>query len=348
MVVKIRQDVRKMIKKILLSALILSTPYFVSASNVSVEEDKLDRFYQAFENRTLELEDVENELFGYDYKLDRARQDLKTAEAELAAAQQEYAKIKAAVAADNSEENQRALKLIEHSMNMSERGVRTRTKRLERVEGSLSELQASKAKLDAQIAAAKTRIDAQEQTLAIAKKEQADRAHKEAQRQVASVKPQQALTVPVEPKAAVATVAAEVMEEAHTEPTAEEKAQAVSATESAELSELDKEAQEYAKNEVARLQETLSTGDMGRPTFRNLSLTGNKVEPAMFEFLGQDQYRVDVVVENGRQIFEVGRNKFRRTVPASDNGQTYVFIFDAERLSRPRLVMFKKSLVDDF
>lgn len=334
-----------MIKKILLSALLLGATHLVCAADVFQEEEKLDRLYQAFENRTSELEDIENELFGFDYKLDQAKEDLKTAEADLAATQQEFAKAQAAVAADNSEENQRALKMVEHSLNMSERGVRTRSKRLERVEGSLSELQAAKARLDLQVATAQKRVQEQEAMLVAAKNAEAAKAREETlsrQRQAAAAGQQVAAATPA------------VVETPEAGPAAQPVAAVLPETPApapgagAVLSELDKEAQEHARNEVKRLQEMLESGDAGRPTFKNLSLTGNKMEPQMFEFLGQDQYRLDAVVSNGRQIFEVGRNKFRRTIPASDNGQTYVFIYDAKRLSRPRLVMFKKSLVEDF
>lgn len=330
-----------MIKKILLSAFLLGATQLVYAADVAQEEEKLDRLYQAFENRSSELEDIENELFGFDYKLDRAKEDLKTAEADLAAAREEFANAKAAVAADNSEENQRALKMAEHSLNMSERGVRTRSKRLERIESSLTELQAAKARLDSQVATAEKRVKQQEAALAVAKNAEAAKAREEAvnrQRQAEAAAQQAALA------------SAADIEIAAAEPEAVPVAAAAAAESPAPaaLSELDKEAQEHARNEVARLKELLESNDTGRPTFKNLALTGNKMEPQMFEFLGQDQYRVDAQVSNGRQIFEVGRNKFRRTIPASDNGQTYVFIYDAKRLSRPRLVMFKKSLVEDF
>lgn len=342
-----------MIKNILLSAFLLSAAQLVTAANVSQEEDKLDRLYQAFENRTSELEDIENELFGFDYKLDRAKEDLKTAEADLAAAEREFAKAQAAVAADNSDENQRALKMAEHSRNMSERGVRTRGKRLERVEGSLTELQTAKARLDAQVAVAQKRVQEQEAVLVAAKNAEAAKARDEASRKADDARQQSAAaTAAVVAAATVAEVATARVEPVAQLPKAQESAAtattSVPAAAPAELSELDHEAQEHARNEVARLQEVLESGDTGRPTFKNLLLTGNRMEPQLFEFLGQDQYRVDVVVSNGRQIFEVGRNKFRRTIPASDNGQTYVFIYDAKRLSRPRLVMFKKSLVEDF
>lgn len=342
-----------MIKKILLSALLVSAAHLVSAANVSQEEDKLDRLYQAFENRTSELEDIENELFGYDYKLDRAKEDLKTAEADLASAQQEFAKAKALAAADNTEENQRALKMAEHSLNMSERGVRTRSKRLERVESSLSELQTAKARLDAQVAIAQKRVEDQEEAvLAAVRNAEAAQAREAASNRQAEAARQQSIagraapeeslpSAQVEPAAPAPAVVAAV-------PAAAPTVTSAPAVETAMLSELDQEAQEHARNEVARLKEVLESNDAGRPTFKNLVLTGNKLEAQLFEFLGQDQYRVDAVVTNGRQIFEVGRNKFRRTIPASDNGQTYVFIYDAKRLSRPRLVMFKKSLVEDF
>ncbi|WP_439134431.1 hypothetical protein [Pseudomaricurvus sp.] len=350
-----------MIKQLILSALILTTSQYLSAGTVSQEEDKLDRFYQAFENRSSELEDIENELFGYDYKLERAQSDLKKAQADLDVAEKEYAKAKADLAANDSEDNQRAYMLAEHALKMSERGIRTRTKRLERVEGYMQELADSKSRLEAQVSASQRRIDIQEKQVAEAKKvaearlAQAERARKEAERRMAEEKrlaAAAAVEPAIQPPAVVEEAPKVVKEEVLEEQVAAEQPvdepADMSEAEEKELSELDKEALEYAQKEVERLEDLLSSSDSGRPTFRYLTLVGNKVDAKKFEFLGRDQYRVDTVVSKGRQIFEVGRNKFRRTIPASDDGQEYVFIYDAKRLSRPRLVMFKKSLIDGF
>lgn len=346
------QDVQKMIKQLFLSALILTATPSLFAGTVSQEEDKLDRFYQAFENRSSELEEIENELFGYDYKLDRAQKDLKTAQSELEVAEKEHAKAKSDLAANATEDNQRAFKLAEHALNMSERGVRTRTKRLERVEGYMQELQDSISSLQAQVAASQKRIDAQEEQVREAKNAaqarlvQADKAREDASQLVVEEKRQAEIAERVQPvvQPPAAVEQKQIVEEQISEASAEE----MSESEQVELSELDKEALEYAQKEVTRLEKLLSSSNEGRPTFRYLTLVGSKVESQSFEFLGRDQYRVDAVVSKGRQIFEVGSHKFRRTIPASDDGKEYVFIYDAKRLSRPRLVMFKKSLIDDF
>ncbi|GAB3106795.1 hypothetical protein GCM10027217_32610 [Pseudomaricurvus hydrocarbonicus] len=343
-------------KKLALSALILGSTQFTFALSPSQEEDKLDRYYQAFENRSSELEDVDNELFGYEYKLERAQKDLQSAEQELSKAQSEYATAKAALLKDNSEDNLRNMNLTEHALKMSERGVRTRTKRLERVENNIAELTAKKEQLSKQVTEGQKRITAQEKLVQKVKADasrrlaQAEQAKAEAQRRMLEEKRlaessrkavEASLNKPTSPSP-VSQPAVQVP----TESIAAAADESPDTIDQSELSTLDREALEYAQKEIARLEDLLTDSNHGRPTYKRLTLGGNKVETEQFEFLGKDQYRVDTVVQNGRQIFQVGKHKFRRTIPASDNGAEYVFIYDAKRLSRPRLVMFKKSLLD--
>ncbi|MAZ86342.1 MAG: hypothetical protein CL693_01755 [Cellvibrionaceae bacterium] len=329
----------------------MSTTPFAFADAVSQAQDKLDRYYQAYENRSSQLEDVENQLFGYQNKLTRAQTDLDTATKELANAQKEQASAKIALVGDASQENTRALKLADHALSMAERGVRTRTKRYERTQNNHAELLAEKNRLESQIAADQSRIEQQESTLASTKQRAekeaksllaaAQRAKKDAAKRIQAEQDQK------ERLAAIEAEQARLAEEARAIAQQKIETEVVSTEEKMELSELDKEALRYAQKEVARLENLLSDGKPGRPTFKRLTLGGNKIESKAFEFLGQNQYRVETEVVTGRQIFQIGKHKFRRTIPAADNGQAYVFIFDAKRPSRPRLVMYKKALLEN-
>ncbi len=338
------------IRNLVLTALLVSSTPFALADAVSQAQNKLDRYYQAFENRTSQLEDVENELFGYQNKLTRAQTDLETATKELESAQKAQASAKIALVGDSSQENTRALKLADHALSMAERGVRTRTKRYERAQNNHAELLAEKNRLESQIAADQSRIKQQETKLANTKQQTekeaenlfaaAELAKKDAQKRIQAEQDQK------ERLAAIEAEQARLAEEAKAIAQQKVNAEQVSVEEKTELSELDKEALRYAQKEVARLESLLSDGKPGRPTFKRLTLGGNKIESKAFEFLGQNQYRVETEVVNGRQIFQIGKHKFRRTIPAADNGQSYVFIFDAKRPSRPRLVMYKKALLE--
>ena len=74
-------------------------------------------------------------------------------------------------------------------------------------------------------------------------------------------------------------------------------------------------------------------------------MVGHRFVEQLVQAGGLDQYRVIVPVTAGRQTYKVNSWKFRRTIPADDNGERYVFVFDARRLSRPRLVMYPEYLL---
>lgn len=336
----------------MLSAVLATTAPLVLADAVSQAQDTLDRYHQAFENRSSELEDIENQLFGYQNKLDEAQSDLVAAEKDLAAAQQAQAAAKIQLIGEASQDNERALKLADHALKMAERGVRTRTKREERTQAKLAEMMEEKTQLASQLAADESRIARQERQLNSAKRnadekaanllaaaEQAKvdaQARMQADKLQADAVSERLAAIDAEREAAKA-LEQQIPAQETVKPPAQKQA----------LSELDKEALAYAQKEVSRLENLLADGNPGRPTFKRLALGGNKMDSHPFAFLGQNQYRVETEVTNGRQIFQVGKHKFRRTIPAADNGEQYVFIFDAKRPSRPRLVMYKKALLEN-
>lgn len=340
------------IRKIVLSALLtLATPV-MSADSVGLAQDKLDRFYQAFENRSSELEDIENQLFGYQNKLKSVQSDLSIAQQELELARKKQAGAKIQLVGEASQDNERALKLTTHALKMAERGVRTHTKREERVQTNLAALLEEKTRLASQISADEARIVEQEKALEATKSREAkqakrllvaaDRAKREARARMEAEKLQASAAAE-----RLAAIEAERKAQAAEKLVIEQQAVVQAKQEQVDLSDLDREALAYAQKEVARLESILDVGNPGRPTFKRLTLGGNKVEAKSFEFLGQNQYRVEAKVVNGRQIFQIGKHKFRRTIPAADDGQDYVFIFDAKRPSRPRLVMYKKALLEN-
>jgi len=341
------------IRNLILSALLILAPAVSSADTVAQAQDKLDRYYQAFENRSSELEEVENQLFGYQNKIKGVRSDLSTAQQELAQARKKQAAAKIQLVGDASQDNERALKLANHALKMAERGVRTRTKRDERAQTNLAALLEEKTRLASQISADEARIAEQEKTLAAVKLRNARQAK---QQLVAAERAKRQATVRIEAEKLQADAVAERLAAIEAEKKAQTAEKLViehqalehsqSQPKEVELSDLDREALAYAQKEVARLESLLDGGNPGRPTFKRLTLGGNKIDAKPFEFLGQNQYRVETKVANGRQIFQIGKHKFRRTIPVADDGQDYVFIFDAKRPSRPRLVMYKKALIE--
>jgi len=311
----------------------------VSSASVTQEQERLARYEQSLDNRMSEFEDIENDLFGLEAKLAGARKEVARAASDLEAARTRHSAASIKLAGSKSDDNKRAVRLTSHALKMSERGVRTRTKRLERLRASEQALQAMKTELQAKLDSDKQRIvkqqarivetelAAEQQAVWLVKAEQAKQTAK-AEQQVSAdaVNARKRLA---EKTAVLAAKQALLAEEPIT----------------AELSELDMEALAFARKEVARLDELLGAGKGGRPIFNRLILRGEQIDGNEFEFLGRRQYCAEAVVIKGRQLFEVAGHKFRRTIPAADDGQAYVFILDAKRPSRPRLVMYKKSLI---
>ncbi|TQV73429.1 hypothetical protein FKG94_17140 [Exilibacterium tricleocarpae] len=326
-----------------LALLVVTT---AKAATLSDEEETLARLEQTLENRQTTQQDIENDLLGDRTKATEAQADLEQAKQELVTAEAELTAARQAFSADAGQENSRALKKAEHSHKMAERGVRTRTKRLERVDRNLKESEAKLAATKKAIASLRSQIASQRQRLsevAASLKAQADQ-----DATAAAVTRVDSRPTPQPPKAPAKPVAPEPKPVEPPQPAAvaAKALQAPPAAAPKQVIALDQEALAYARGEMSRLESFLADGQPGRPSYRRLVLRGSKVQAVAFEFLGRDQYRAEVPVAAGKQQFEIGSHKFRRTIPASDDGEMYVFIYDAKRLSRPRLAIFRKSLLE--
>ncbi|NIB43851.1 hypothetical protein HBA55_29885 [Pseudomaricurvus alkylphenolicus] len=346
----------------------------VQASTPAQERDRLERYQQAMENRTSELEAIDNQLYGYQHKLAEAEQDLQTQQQELNKARSSADSARQTHSNSPSEDSARALKLAEHRLKMAERGVRTRTKRVERIQNRQAMLNQSRDDVVASLEDDEQRITAQHSKIANAERQaqarekervrllaQAEEARRRAEQEMAAkAKRERELELAAREKARRMAAAKQVQEASSPQQNANSLSDRTGITEtvisatsatpqtlspSPEMTELDREALAYAQKEIERLEKLVAEGGNSRATFKRLTLKGSKLGTSEFEFLGQNQYRVDTQVTKGRQIIQIGKHKFRRTIPASDDGSEYVFIFDAKRPSRPRLVMFRKSLL---
>ncbi len=320
------------------------------AASLPQERDKLARYEQAYENYLVDIEVIENEIYGYEEKIKGAHKDLKEAENDLEEDTKELTEARKALQAEKSQHNQRQLKLAAHAHKMSKRGIRTRTKRLERLEERLSELQQELSVKQGGAKRAKQRISAQERRVAQILSYLKNQARTSSPKVVAKPSPPRK---EVKLQSKLVSNPSAPAQPARQESAQAPRQQAQEAQEALEEMEddddevLDTEALEHVRREMERLEKLLSRGNKGRPTFKHLVLEGVKSPKRVkFEFLGKNQYRAEARVEKGKQLFEVGSNKFRRTIPESDDNEVYVFIYDAKRLSRPRLVIFNKALME--
>lgn len=312
----------------------------LGASSLTAEQNRLARMEQSQENRMVELEDVENEMLAYEYKLQRAEESLSKARANY---EQSLMALKAAerehkLAANSDTE--RALHKAKHAYAMAERGVDSRNRRVEIVQSTFGDLETRLKESRNSVATGKARLDQQQalvdklvKAMLVKVEEQ-----KKAEKAVAAAP---AVSAPVIPEPSLASL----------EPVAPAMPQPEAAEPAAEVAverEIDPELLEYVRGERERLEKLLGEleeGEEGKQTFRSLTLRPSGAEDIDFEFLGQNQYRVVAPVSAGRQTYKINSWRFRRTIPSDDDGVRYVFIFDARRLSRPRLVMYPEYVL---
>lgn len=301
-----------------------------SSTALNAEKNRLARMEQSLENRTVEVEDIENELQSYDYKLNRAKESLEKAREHYETSRRELQQAERDHQLNSNSDTERQLHKAKHAFSMAERGVDSRTRRLEFIQGNYGDLQSQLAEAKQAIAGSESRISSQKQKIEQminTMLAQADAAKRAASKKAAKPAP---VAKPAVPAPAVAAV------KAKPEPKVLEPQR-----------EVDAELLAYVKRERARLDKLLAGGDKGKQTFRSLDLKPSRGESFSFEFLGHNQYRLVAPVEAGRQTYKINTWKFRRTIPNDDDGERYVFIFDGRRLSRPRLVMYPEYVLSE-
>ncbi|MGI1678456.1 MAG: hypothetical protein K6L75_06995 [Cellvibrionaceae bacterium] len=113
------------------------------------------------------------------------------------------------------------------------------------------------------------------------------------------------------------------------------------------LSAVDLEGLEIAKEQMALLEDLKGGEGKDKPLFDWLTLSGKNIAtPVKMEYLYQEQYSAETVVEAGRQLIKVNSKKFRIVIPEEDDGEVYMFYVDASNPQRLQLTFFKKALLD--
>ncbi|MFC6635392.1 hypothetical protein [Microbulbifer taiwanensis] len=298
-------------------------------ASLTAEKNRLARMEQSLENRMVEIEDIENELLSYEYKLERAKESLGKARTHFEESRRELQQAESDHQQKGDSDTERQLSKAKHGFAMAERGVDSRNRRVEFIQSNYDELRTRLSAEQKAVTQSKNRISGQEEKVeqmvnAMLAKAEA------AQRTAAAAR---SVTPVSKPELPAPTVAAAAPQEAAPEAAAPAR-------------EVDPDLLDYVKRERARLDKLLADkSDEGKHTFRSLELKPSRSDAVEFEFLGHNQYRLVAPVEAGRQTYKVNTWKFRRTIPADDDGERYVFIFDGRRLSRPRLVMYPEYVL---
>ncbi|WP_020414813.1 hypothetical protein [Microbulbifer variabilis] len=304
-------------------------------SSLTVEKNRLARLEQSLENKQVELEDIENELLSYEYKLERAQESLSELRKEFEESRLELEEARRIHDSNGNSDTERRLTKAKHGFAMAERGVDSRSRRLEFIQENQKELQVRLAQEQQSITQTKAKISAQQDKISqmvdtmLAKAEESERR--------AALARSARLEQPKPPKLKTASIEKPKKREVAPEPEPVPELK----------QDIDPELLAYVKREQERLSSLLGEQDGdNKQTFRNLELRPSGSERVPFEFLGKNQYRLVTAVESGRQTYKINTWKFRRTIPAEDDGTRYVFVFDARRLSRPRLVMYPEYVLD--
>jgi hypothetical protein len=302
-----------------------------SQASLSAEKNRLARMEQSMENRLVEIEDIENELASYEYKLKRAKESLADARKNYEVSRRELQQAERDHQLNKSSDSERGLNKAKHGFSMAERGVNSRSRRVEFIQSNYDELNGQLNTGRQAVTRSESRIS--EQRIKVEQMVNAMLAKADAEKRAAAVARKAAPVIrPEVPPPSVAAV--KVEPEPKPEEVAEEPRR-----------EVDPELIEYVRGEKSRLDKLLADENKGKHTFRSLELEPSHGESLSFEFLGHNQYRLVAPVEAGRQTFKINTWKFRRTIPDDDDGARYVFIFDGRRLSRPRLVMYPEYVL---
>lgn len=337
-----------------LSAILPSLASANTPESLVQERDTLLRLQQLSELEQLSYGDSQQLVEDYRRKADKARADVQQAKRDVEIKQQQHSGL---LRGEQTPERLRLLKLSSHALKMSKRGAKSRSRRLLRIEGKLAEAVSSQVRLKSKVAQAGVRVSKQKDKLAKLQKslEKVPAAVLKPS-QVAGAKPEvdSAITKPAagirnDKVKIIQTVA--VKKPSVERPPVQTVSLDVQAANDAEQEALESanlrlQVKAAAVRESKRAEVALASKDKGRQVHKNLKIEGEGFLEANFEFLGSHQYRAQVKVTHGTQSFIVGSHRYRATIPLSDEGETYVFLYDVNRVGRPRLSMYRKSLLE--
>jgi len=325
-----------------------SSAEFKSAENVR------QRIQQLLQNQILFVEDQNQLVESYYSRLNGAKSDQVQAEQDLQLKKSQANEFTQLHKLKPSSNTQRQLNQAQHGWKIAQRVVRSRIKRYRRIETKLelaqAELNRGKQKLDT-LKQQKKRQGAYIINLQRAKKLELARAEKAEQMQskaaAAAATVAEASAQRLEVEAAAQRLEAEVQAQLLVVDQAP-AGKAIAKPESklsVDVASLDLEAIAQAQREEARLRRLLAKRKTVRPIFKSLLLRSSRMAPIKFDHMGNNMYRAEARVVAGKQLFEVATTDFRTSIPSVDDGEWYVFIYDARRASRGRLSMYKRSLL---
>ncbi|GAB1268834.1 hypothetical protein NBRC116493_20870 [Aurantivibrio infirmus] len=262
-----------------------------------------------------------------------AQAELEQAEKDFIAAEKELNRLKQLQASNPSADVDRDLMLQENTTRFAGRAKDREQRELDRIMSKHANSGDDIAALQAKIEATKRQIERQEQRVTDAQIEA--RAQ-----EIAALAPKPVAPAPV----AVAPVPVPAPVQAPEEPKP-----AAPTKPAAQISLSD-----YDKSEINRVRESIKSfnariatpPENDEPSISDLQFRGTGVERSIFEYLGSDIYRTESTIEAGLRKLRAGRQEYAMEIPKADDGEIYVFYYDAEDRRNPTFVAVKKSLLD--
>lgn len=336
-----------------------------TASFAQSTEEKLEKAQQSLDGIQRRLpqlatlgDELATELKSYARKLELAQLDLAQANRAAADAMTVLRQSKAEHEAAPSQDTDRLLKTTEHGYLMAERGVKNRSKRVERIQGKYQQLLQSNERLEQKKKTLSNQINTYQVTIKGLKRTLKSQAEREKQEAIVAARSAQLKAEEearlnrkvVEQLSSEKSKDVAVVRQTMAQVGAESNAKAEDIQRVKALSDLSPEDQlmkAEAKKMLAAVNKEIANKPGRRPLYKRLTLKGQSLVTVPFDFIGANYYRAQARVSSGPQFFEVSKNRFKRELPQADDGQLYIFIYQAKSASRGDLQYYKKSLLED-
>ena len=104
---------------------------------------------------------------------------------------------------------------------------------------------------------------------------------------------------------------------------------------------------QFAKKKITELETLVASAKSDdKPNFDVLELRNSDLGDTPFQYLGNQQYRLDIPVAGGRQTFRIDSLQFNVDIRQADTPQVYVFLVDARDKNSLRASYFRKGLLN--
>ncbi|WP_019604562.1 hypothetical protein [Teredinibacter turnerae] len=320
----------------------------VAQTGAQAELDKLQARVASVKDS---LETIDSRLEYYEVKKPDAETQLAEAQLSYQEAESLLAEAKASKEADAA----RAIDLANRRIELAERGLKSREGRLERTITKIVELGDEKKQLLAELSTLERQIAEKKERIAIIKEQKA-RAAVAAQAAPAPTpvpKPKPTPRPKPTPTPTPEPVAIEVVEEvAEAEATPEAEAESApvpapvaAAEDDASLKNLSPQAR-YARAQMKTLNRLLKEESKRRnQRYDELTVKVDRDDEIDLEHLGNEQYYAELSLGAGEHALTIKLRKYKVRIPAEQDGDMFVLIYDARDHRKPRFAFFNKGLL---